>query len=494
MRSGLELAGRYRLESPLGRGGMGEVWRGVDQRLRRPVAVKLLPGPVTADTTGVARFRREAEVAAGLNHPGITTVLDIDEHRDGDERLLFLVMELMEGRNLASVLAGHPGGVPVDQAVDWAAQILDALAAAHRSGAVHRDIKPANLFLVDGGRVKICDFGIARLADATRLTATGGSAGTPLYMAPEQIEGHDVDQRTDLYSFGCVLHELLTGTSWLDTGSGVGSVLYQHLNQAPAPPRTLRPDIPEPLNDLVLALLAKRPEDRPADAAAAAGRLRATPAHVPAAPALASAPPPASPQPLQVPAQPVAPPPQFPPAVPAGPGHWQPPSAARLPFGPHTQPPAVRGGTGAAGFTALASAVLVAPCLLWVLFAIFKDLEFISEFPGDGAVAWWWLHLAVSALEGVPLGLGALLLLARRAAGRWLITGGGVLVVLQTVVTIAMFAQLTGELTMETPVSVTYLVIAPVLTLPAAAAALLAALPPTGHWCRRQAVRPRWTT
>ncbi|MBT2224326.1 WD40 repeat domain-containing serine/threonine protein kinase [Nonomuraea sp. NEAU-A123] len=273
----VELAGRYRLEEPLGRGGMGEVWRGIDLRLRHPVAVKILPLTIAAEPTGVARFRREAEVAATLNHPGITTVFDIDEHRHENELWLFLVMELMVGRDLRHLLSSSPKGLPIEQVTELAAQVTDALAAAHRRGVVHRDIKPANLFLLEEGRVKICDFGIARLADATKITTTGSSAGTPLYMAPEQIQGGQIDHRTDLYAFGCVLYELLTGTTWVETGSNVGAILYQHLDRHPAPPKSSRPEIPDHLNSLVLDLLAKQPHDRPQDAASVAERLRQFP-------------------------------------------------------------------------------------------------------------------------------------------------------------------------------------------------------------------------
>ncbi|MGW5489637.1 WD40 repeat domain-containing serine/threonine protein kinase [Streptosporangium sandarakinum] len=283
MQPKVELAGRYRLEEPLGRGGMGEVWRGVDLRLRRPVAVKILPLTIAADPAGVARFRREAEVAAALNHPGITTVFDIDEHLHGDERWLFLVMELMVGRDLRHLLAASPEGLPIERVTELAVQITDALAAAHRRGVVHRDIKPANLFLLEDGRVKICDFGIARLADATKITATGSSAGTPLYMAPEQIRGGQVDHRTDLYAFGCVLYELLTGTTWIESGSDVGAILYQHLDRHPAPPKSSRPEIPDHLNALVLDLLAKQPGDRPQSAASVAERLRRFPDEPPQA-------------------------------------------------------------------------------------------------------------------------------------------------------------------------------------------------------------------
>lgn len=306
MRDGLELADRYRLEEPLGRGGMGEVWRGVDLRLRRPVAVKILPLTMAADPAAVARFRREAEIAATLNHPGITTVFDIDEHQYGDERLLFLVMELMQGRDLQRTLGEHPDGMPIERVTDLAVQVLDAMSAAHERGIVHRDLKPANLFLLKGGRVKVCDFGIARLADATKITATGGSAGTPMYMAPEQIQGRTVDQRTDLYAFGCVLYEMLTGAPWVDTGASLAAILYQHLEKIPAPPRSLRADIPDHLNALVLELLAKRPEDRPHDATAVITRLNGATAETPQAPGpeTVPAPPPLAPETMPATASP----------------------------------------------------------------------------------------------------------------------------------------------------------------------------------------------
>ncbi|MGA5817651.1 serine/threonine-protein kinase [Kitasatospora sp. NPDC094028] len=270
MRSGLHLAGRYLLQEPLGRGGMGEVWLGRDDRLHRPVAVKILPLAAEAERDAVTRFRREAKIAANLNHPGITTVFDIDEHVEETGRtLVFLVMELLQGHDLHAEIARHPGGLPIERATEFGRQILEALGAAHEQGVTHRDIKPANLFLLAKGRVKVCDFGIARLADATRISSTGSIAGTPLYMAPEQIQGGLTDQRTDLYAFGCVLYELLTGTSWVDTGSGVAALLYQHLSRLPDAPSTRRPEIPGHLDRLVLDLLAKDPADRPPTAAAA---------------------------------------------------------------------------------------------------------------------------------------------------------------------------------------------------------------------------------
>jgi serine/threonine protein kinase len=271
LEAGLLLARRYRLDAPIGAGGMGQVWRGVDLGLNRPVAIKVLPPQMAQDTNGVARFRREAESAAGLQHPGICGVFDIDTHGS----VMFLVMELLQGTDLAGVVAAYPGGLPIDQVVGLAEQITDALAAAHAHGVVHRDIKPANLFLQQDGRVKICDFGIARLADHTTLTATGGLLGTPRYMAPEEFRGQPADYRTDLYALGGVLYELFTGVPAFDADdSGLASIMYKHLNEAPRPPRSHRTDIPGHLERLVLDLLAKEPDQRPVSAAAVRDFLR----------------------------------------------------------------------------------------------------------------------------------------------------------------------------------------------------------------------------
>ncbi|GAA0938701.1 serine/threonine-protein kinase [Actinocorallia libanotica] len=293
---GRRLGGRYRLEALIGRGGMGQVWRAVDERLRRPVAVKVLPAELAVAEGGLARFEREAETTAALQHPGITVLFDIGGDEDG---LTYLVMELLEGEDLRAVIDRHPDGLPVDQAVEFALQLADALAAAHSRGIVHRDIKPANLFVLDGGRLKLCDFGIAGLAAATtRLTRDGGSVGTPLYMAPEQFRGVPADFRSDLYALGCVLHELLTGAPPFGSDAGLPGLLYAHLNEPPPPVRARRPDAPEHLERLVLSLLAKPMDQRPPSAAAVASYLREKD------PAPPSAPPTPSPSPFPPPAPP----------------------------------------------------------------------------------------------------------------------------------------------------------------------------------------------
>jgi hypothetical protein len=271
---GLELGGRYRLGELIGAGGMGDVWRGVDLRLRRPVAIKILPAHLAADQSAVERFRREAETTAGLQHPGITVTFDIDEHPDGQDQLIFLVMELLTGRDLGKVLSESPDGVPIELAVSLVAQAADALAAAHSRGIVHRDIKPANLYLLNDGRVKLCDFGISRLSDTTQLTATGNFVGTPLYMAPEQFRAEPLDARSDLYSLGCVLYELLVGSPPFESVTNPAAIMYQHINATPAPARARRPDVPEHLERLTLDMLAKNPGERPPSASAVVASLR----------------------------------------------------------------------------------------------------------------------------------------------------------------------------------------------------------------------------
>ncbi|MGW2280243.1 tetratricopeptide repeat protein [Streptomyces sp. NPDC001770] len=265
------IQGRYQLLDLIGRGGMGEVWRARDESLGRQVAVKCLKPSGPPHDRSFARvlrerFRREARVAAALQHRGVTVVHDFGEH----EGVLYLVMELLEGRNLGQLLEDNGRrALPVDDVIDIAEQMADALGYTHRQGIVHRDLKPANIMRLTDGTVKICDFGIARLAQDTaftsKLTGTGISMGTPHYMSPEQIGGVGVDHRSDLYSLGCVLYEIATGVPPFDLDDAWG-ILVAHRDTPPRPLRAHRAELPESFERTVLDLLAKSPEQRPEDA------------------------------------------------------------------------------------------------------------------------------------------------------------------------------------------------------------------------------------
>ncbi|MFF8392089.1 serine/threonine-protein kinase [Streptomyces sp. NPDC016172] len=260
------LAGRYRLDVEIGRGGMGEVWRAYDETLARAVAVKLLL-PQDTDATAASRFRLEAQTAGRLNHPNVVGVLDFGEY---DNRL-YLVMELVEGDSLARVLSGS-GALPAERVARLAAQAAAGLAAAHGQGIVHRDVKPANLLLDAAGTLKIGDFGIARFLDdpGAALTATGQIVGTGLYLAPERALGKPAGPASDMYSLGCVLYQLLSGRPPFEADTAV-ALLHQHLDSAPVPPRELGVSgLPPAFENYLLGLLAKQPEDRPTAQQAAA--------------------------------------------------------------------------------------------------------------------------------------------------------------------------------------------------------------------------------
>ncbi|MFE7881788.1 serine/threonine-protein kinase, partial [Streptomyces sp. NPDC057417] len=253
------LAGRYRLDVEIGRGGMGEVWRAYDETLARAVALKLLL-PQDTDATATSRFRLEAQTAGRLNHPHVVGVLDFGEF---DNRL-YLVMELVDGDSLSQVLATS-GPMPAERVAVLAAQASAGLAAAHAQGIVHRDVKPANLLLDARGTLKIGDFGIARFMDdpGAALTATGQIVGTGMYLAPERALGKPAGPASDMYSLGCVLYQLLSGRPPFEADSAV-ALLHQHLDAVPVPPRELGvAGLPPAFENYLLGLLAKQPEDRP---------------------------------------------------------------------------------------------------------------------------------------------------------------------------------------------------------------------------------------
>jgi hypothetical protein len=265
------LVGRYELEVPLGRGAMGEVWRGRDLATRQPVAVKLVQLANIDDQVRVgetiARFRREADTLARLRHPNIISA--VEAGRVGSE--LFMVMQLAEGMSMAAMLrqrqANGLGMFPIESVLRIAKQACSGLAAAHAIGVVHRDIKPSNLMVSARGHLTIVDFGIARLLEdnSPRLTAPSETIGSPLYMSPEQASGIDVDGRSDLYSFGCVLYELLAGRPPFVSEIPI-AVMRMHLEERPVPMRNVRPDLPNGLPELVDRLLEKERGARPPDA------------------------------------------------------------------------------------------------------------------------------------------------------------------------------------------------------------------------------------
>ena len=267
--------GPYEILGPLGAGGMGEVYRAKDTRLGRDVAVKILPTHLSQKPESRDRFEREARAISSLNHPHICTLYDVGREGDAD----YFVMELLEGETLASRLTRGP--LKLDEALKVAAQIADALAAAHKKGIVHRDLKPGNVALTKSG-AKVLDFGVAKLRDeaisetATRttpLTSQGAMIGTVQYMAPEQLEGKPVDHRADLFAFGAVLYEMLTGKRAFD-GQSQASVIAAILEREPRPVSELIPTTPAALDRVVKSCLAKDPDERWQNASDLARELR----------------------------------------------------------------------------------------------------------------------------------------------------------------------------------------------------------------------------
>ena len=262
-----ELGRRYQVGDLIGRGGMAEVRLGYDTRLSRSVAIKILRADLARDPMFLARFRREAQSAAALNHPSIVSVYDTAEEQIVSETgeslsLPYIVMEYVKGQTVAALLAdGDP--VPISEAIQIVSGVLSALEYSHHEGIVHRDIKPGNVMLTDNGKVKVMDFGIARaIADsAATMTQTNSVVGTAQYLSPEQARGEIVDARSDLYSTGCLLYELLTGKPPF-TGDSAVAVAYQHVSEAPTPASAIASDVPDSIDRVVMKSLAKRREDR----------------------------------------------------------------------------------------------------------------------------------------------------------------------------------------------------------------------------------------
>jgi serine/threonine-protein kinase len=228
---------RYEVESALGQGGMAQVYRATDRVLGRPVAVKVLSRKLSGDQKFLTRFRREAQASAGLNHPQVVSVYDTGAH----DELHYIVMEYVEGETLGALMA-REGPLPPERAVRIAADVAAALEAAHSKGLVHRDVKPGNVMIDPEGRVKVMDFGIARAAADDTLTQTGLVLGTAAYLSPEQARGEAIDARSDIYSLGCVMYEMLTGRTPFEADSSV-AMAYKHVNEEPDAPAGIPADI-----------------------------------------------------------------------------------------------------------------------------------------------------------------------------------------------------------------------------------------------------------
>ena len=270
--------GRYEVIDELGKGAMGTVYRARDPMLHRTVAIKTVNMDLDRDEVAdyEARFYQEARAAGGLNHPNIVTIYDIGK----SGTIAYMAMELLEGNELRTIMA-QGKALPVGRAIDIAAQAAEGLGYAHDHDVVHRDIKPANLMISREGLVKITDFGIARMRSAEVRTQTGVVLGSPRYMSPEQVVGKRAEPRSDIFSLGVILYEMVTGKAPF-AGEDVSAIMFQILNFVPPPPSSINPDAPEMLDFIVAKALAKSPGDRYASAREMASDLRECRLQVPA--------------------------------------------------------------------------------------------------------------------------------------------------------------------------------------------------------------------
>jgi beta-lactam-binding protein with PASTA domain/predicted Ser/Thr protein kinase len=265
---GTRIASRYLIVAAIGGGGMAEVYKAEDERLSRPVAVKVLRREFGRDEEFVRRFENEARAAASLSHPNVVSVYDVGETPEGDH---YIVMEFVDGRTLKDLVRDE-GPLSVRQSLTVAAAVASALSAAHRKGIVHRDIKPENILITADGAVKVTDFGIARAASGRTIVHTGSILGSAHYFSPEQARGGYVDEKSDLYSLGCVLFELLAGRPPYDAPSPI-AVALKHVQEPVPSVRKLRPGVPKEVDVILQRLLAKEPEDRYRSADAALRQL-----------------------------------------------------------------------------------------------------------------------------------------------------------------------------------------------------------------------------
>ncbi len=252
-----KLGGRYELGESIGSGGMAEVHLGRDTRLGRDVAIKVLRRELASDPTFIARFRREAQAAAQLNHPNIVSVYDTGDDKAG---VPFIVMEYVEGQTLRDLLRSE-GRIPPRRAMELTADICLALQYSHEAGIVHRDIKPGNVMLTKSGAVKVMDFGIARAMTSATVTQTAAVLGTAQYLSPEQARGEHVDARSDIYSTGCLLYELVSGRPPFSGDSPV-AVAYQHVREEPPLPSQRNPELDSTMDSVVMKAMAKNPANR----------------------------------------------------------------------------------------------------------------------------------------------------------------------------------------------------------------------------------------